>query len=76
MAFRKQVIKAAATRYPTLEAWREAANLSQMEAAKLLGISQTYYGRLERGEQVAVREKARNIMAKTGVPVEVLVGLS
>lgn len=60
--------------YPTLKAWREAANLNQRDAARLLGISQTYYGRLERGVQSARGKKAKAFTQKTGVPVEVLVG--
>lgn len=62
--------------YPNLKTWREAAGLSQREAADLLSISQTYYGRLERGEQVVVRDAAKRIIDLTGVPLETLVGLA
>lgn len=60
--------------YPDLATWRDAHGLSQHEAADLLGISQTYYGRLERRIQAARGKRAKEIMAKTGVPLEVLVG--
>jgi len=60
--------------YPDLGTWRSAQGLGQRDAARLLGISQTYYGRLERGEQAARGPRAKTIMAKTGVPLEVLVG--
>lgn len=57
-----------------LLAWRLALNLSQREAAAVLGFSQGKYSRLERGVGVAVRDEARKIMARTGVPLEALVG--
>lgn len=60
--------------YPDLKTWRDAKDLSQHEAAKLLGISQTYYGRLERREQAATGKRAKVIMEMTGVPLEILVG--
>lgn len=60
--------------YPDLATWREAQRLSQHKAAEFLGISQTYYGRLERRLQAARGKRAKEIMAKTGVPLEVLVG--
>ena len=60
--------------YPNLELWRQAQRLSQREAAKFLGISQTYYSRLERRTQAAPGKRAKVIMDLTGVPLEVLVG--
>lgn len=60
--------------YPDLLTWRNAVHLSQREAAHLLGISQTYYSRLERGTQPATGKRAKGIMEKTGVPLEILVG--
>jgi transcriptional regulator with XRE-family HTH domain len=62
--------------YPDLAAWRAAQGLNQLEAARLLGVSQTTYSRLERGIRTAVRENAKRIMAATGVPLEVLVGVN
>lgn len=60
--------------YPNLATWRAAQNLSQHDAALRLGISQTYYSRLERGIQAARGSVAKRLMAETGVPLEVLVG--
>lgn len=60
--------------YPDLKTWREAIGLNQRDAATLLGISQTYYSRLERGTQPTTGKRAKVIMTKTGVPIEVLVG--
>jgi transcriptional regulator with XRE-family HTH domain len=62
--------------YPNLLAWRTAANLNQRDAARLLEISQSYYGRLERGAQAATGVRAKVLRGKTGVPIEVLVGAS
>lgn len=62
--------------YPNLKTWRAAQQprLSQAAAAAKLGISQTYYNRLERGIQAARGSVAKRLMAETGVPLEVLVG--
>jgi len=60
--------------YPDLATWREAMGWSQMEAATYLGISQTFYSRLERRVQSAPGKRAKELMAKTGVSLEVLVG--
>jgi transcriptional regulator with XRE-family HTH domain len=60
--------------YTNLAAWRNATGLSQMEASRVLGISQTSYSRLERRVVAARGKRARSIWRQTGVPVEVLVG--
>ena len=60
--------------YPDLKSWREAHGFNQRQAARLLNISQTYYGRLERREQAATGRRAKTIMAVTGVPLAILVG--
>ena len=62
--------------FRNLAEWRDELGLNQREAAAVLGISQTTYGRLERGVVTAVRGKAKRIMATTGVPIESLVGVS
>jgi len=62
--------------YPNLSAWRQAHGLSQREAAKILGISQTYYSRLERGTQAARPTIAKQILAAVNVPLETLVGVA
>lgn len=61
--------------YPTLLAWRTAHGLNQREAAKVLGISQPVYGRIERGTRFVKGQKAKMIMEATRVPLEVLVGV-
>jgi transcriptional regulator with XRE-family HTH domain len=60
--------------YPDLKTWRKAQGINQRDAGKLLGISQTYYSRLERRSLNATGPRAKGIMAKTGVPLEILVG--
>ena len=64
------------TRYPDLWTWRHTARLTQAEAAKILGISQTYYGRIESGRYVPPCERAKTITAKTGVPLDAIVGVA
>lgn len=66
--------KSAVRPYPDLATWRDARGWSQQEAAGFLGISQTFYSRLERRTQSARGKQAKVIMDKTGVPLEVLVG--
>jgi transcriptional regulator with XRE-family HTH domain len=60
--------------FPTLAAWRDATGLSQAEAARVLGMSQTNYSKLERRIIASPGKRARKIWKQTGVPVEVLVG--
>ena len=62
--------------YDSLLRWRLALNLNQREAALVLGMSQAKYSRLERGVGVAVRDEARKIKARTGVPIDVLAGVA
>lgn len=58
---------------PDLLTWRTANGLKQIEAAKLLGISQSRYSQIENG--LPMRGKlAKHITAVTRVPIEVLVG--
>lgn len=59
--------------YPSLKAWRDAKDWTQQEAADFLGISQGQYSKLENGRTPRSRD-LRDLMAKTGVPIEVLVG--
>ena len=61
-------------KFPNLLVWRLALNINQRDAATILGISQSKYSRLERGVGVAVRDEAKQIIARTGVPIEVLTG--
>ena len=66
--------RAARRAYPTLTAWREAVNLNQREAARLLGFTQSMYARIELGKKIPVRDDLKRITRKTRVPIEVLVG--
>ncbi len=61
--------------YPDLATWRTARRLNQRDAAKLLGISQASYSRFERRVRGAKGQLAKNLMIKTGVPLEVLAGI-
>ncbi len=62
--------------YPTLRAWRLGARLNQQEAARVLGVSQSFYSKLERGLQYPDRRNAKLISDKAGVPLETVLGLS
>lgn len=62
--------------YPNLETWRREHGLSQRQAAKALGVSQTKYCRLERKMLTATGELAKRIIKETRVPIETLVGLA
>lgn len=61
------------TRHRTLSAWRRANGFNQEHAARVLGLSQSYYSKLERGLHALPGDRAKRITAKTGVPLEVLV---
>ncbi len=63
-------------RYPNVRVWRLALNLNQRDAAVLLGFTQSKYSRLERGKYVPVGAEAKHVMSRTGVPLEVLVGVA
>lgn len=60
--------------YPNLLAWRKAHTLTTRAAAEKLGMSQSAYSRLERGVRATKGKQAKDLMLKTGVPLEVLVG--
>ncbi len=62
--------------YPTLRAWRQAQGLNQRDAAVLLEISQKSYSRVESGQQYVKGQLAARLMSRTGVPLEVLVGVA
>jgi transcriptional regulator with XRE-family HTH domain len=61
--------------YPTLKAWRLGARLNQAEAARILGVSQGFYSKLESGKGYPDRRNAKAISEKAGVPLEPLLGL-
>jgi len=60
--------------YANLLSWRRDLRLSQTEAAKILGMSQKSYSRLETGQRFVKGKVAAQLMDRTGVPLEVLVG--
>ena len=62
--------------YPTLLKWRQAQGLSQRDAAARLGMTQTSYSRAELGEVCPRKDALRRVIAETGVPLEVLVGIA
>lgn len=68
--------KTASRTYPDLITWREANGLNQRDAAKMLGISQTRYSRLERRARTATGDLAKHIIEVTRVPLETIVGVA
>lgn len=62
--------------YPDLKTWRRAQRYTQEEAAAYLGISQTFYSRLERGIFWPGRATAKRLMERTGVALETLLGVA
>lgn len=58
--------------YPTILAWRDALDLSQKDAAKVLGISQSHLCNIEKGVRLAGRRLAKRISATANVPLETL----
>lgn len=62
--------------YPNLKTWRDDQAMNQRDAAARLGISQKAYSRFERRERFVKGELAKRLMARTGVPLEVLTGVA
>lgn len=60
----------------SLAAWRQAKGFDQRAAARFLGISQSYYSKLERHEQAPRRDMLKALTARTGVPVDELMGMN
>jgi len=73
---RKKTPRAPAKTFPTLLHWRDAHNLSQRDAAIVLGMSQSMYARYEDGRKLARGDDAKKLLLATGVPLEVLVGVA
>lgn len=61
--------------YTSLKAWREAQGMKQREAARLLGVTQALYSRVELG-QTTRPQRAKAISNQTGVPFEILMGVA
>lgn len=62
--------------YPDLKHWRDDHGWSQEEAARILGINQGYYSRLERGEMFASKRLGKRISETACVPLEQVLGLA
>lgn len=60
----------------SLKEWREARDLKQRDAARKLGISQGYYSKLELGIQTPRPKLAKRLMQRTGLALEVLMGIA
>jgi len=60
----------------SLLAWRTQQGWSQREAAQFLEMSQTGYAKLELGQRYARTQTLARLIARTGVPVEVLAGVA
>jgi transcriptional regulator with XRE-family HTH domain len=63
-------------RHDSLAAWRRSHGWNQRQAAGFLGISQTYYSRLERYQQAPRRALAKSLTTQTGVSLADLMGMS
>lgn len=61
--------------YPTLKAWRDAQGWNQTVAAKYLGITLSYYNRLEHQQLYAGKKLAKAISDRIGVPFEEVLGV-
>ena len=58
--------------FPTVQAWQDATGTSQLELAKLLGISQSHLCNIVRGNRKASLRLALKIAHLTNVPVETI----
>jgi len=67
--------KRSAQRHDTLLAWRRGARLNQREAARIFGVSQTVWWRIETGLRPPRPKLGKAIADKTGVPLERVLGL-
>jgi len=67
--------RASRARPGSLKAWRVARGVNQRAAAAALGISQTYYSKLERETMHAHPKLAQRLRVLTGVSLEVLLGI-
>lgn len=62
--------------FKTLREWREANDLSQREAALRFGCSQPGWNKIELGVRHPRPELAGRLVRGTGVPLEVLMGVT
>lgn len=63
-------------KYPDLRTWRFNERLKQVEAAEILGLAQSTYSRLERGERAVGKESQKRIAQRTGVPTDALIAVA
>lgn len=61
--------------YTNIIAWRDAHGLTQEQAAKAFGISNSHLCNIERGLRAPGRQLALHIAALTNVPLESLLQL-
>lgn len=61
---------------PSLLKFREDRELSQADAAALVGIDQSHWCRLENGETFAGPKLAKKLSELTGVSLETLLGIA
>jgi DNA-binding XRE family transcriptional regulator len=59
----------------SLRAWRTKHRLDQREAARILGISQSTYGRFEAKKRFPRPTVAKRIVIITGLSLEIVLGL-
>lgn len=57
-----------------LKSWRERNKLSQIEAGKMVGITQVFWGELERGAKQPSTEMLVLLSKATGIKVDDLLG--
>jgi len=62
--------------YSSLLAWRQAMGFTQRRAAEHLGISQSYYYKLETKVQTPRKGILQRTTERTGVPVDELMGIA
>lgn len=62
--------------HSSLRSWRTTMKFTQRQAADYLGISQSYYSKLEAKAQSPRRTIMRELTEKTGVPVDALMGIA
>lgn len=59
-----------------LRAWRSSHRLTQNAAARLLGVTQSYYSKIEKKTCAPRPQIAKRITEKTGVPLASILGIA
>ncbi len=60
----------------SLKTWRLQLGLRQDQAAVLLSMTQGHYSKVERAIQTPRPHRAKAISEKTGVPLEIILGIA